>query len=93
MQNASYTNGRNQYGYSAFASVKVAKFADLYARFDDLYSNGGWNIANDEQATMLGAQFKLGKYVKIAPNFRVSLPKVDGAKNRYSAYISCYFGF
>lgn len=93
MQNASYTNGRNQYGYSAFASVKVAKFADLYARFDDLYSNNSWNIAKDEQATILGAQFKLGKYVKIAPNFRVSLPKADGAKNRYSAYINCYFGF
>ena len=93
MWNASYTDGNDQFGYSAFASVKVAKFADVYARFDDLYSNNDWNISKDEQAAILGAQFKLGKYVKIAPNFRMSMPKADGAKNAYSAYINCYFGF
>ena len=93
MWNASYTDGNDQFGYSAFASVKVAKFSDVYARFDDLYSNNDWNIAKDEQAAILGAQFKLGKYVKIAPNFRMSMPKADGAKNAYSAYINCYFGF
>ena len=93
MWNASYTDGNDQFGYSAFASVKVAKFADVYARFDDLYSNNDWNIAKDEQAAILGAQFKLGKYVKIAPNFRMSMPKADGSKMGCSAYVNCYFGF
>lgn len=93
MWNAGYTSDADQYGYSVFASAKVAKFADIYARFDDLYSNNDWNIANDERAAILGAQFKLGKYVKIAPNFRMSMPKADGAKYGYSAYINCYFGF
>ncbi|MBQ8774891.1 MAG: hypothetical protein IJZ50_03440 [Alistipes sp.] len=93
MWNAGYTNDADQYGYSVFASVKVAKFADIYARFDDLYSNDDWNIAKDEAAAILGAQFKLGKYVKIAPNFRMSMPKAAGAKYGYSAYINCYFGF
>ena len=92
MWNASYKDGADQNGYSVFASVKVAKFADIYTRFDDLYSNNDWNIAKDEQAAIFGAQFKLGKYVKIAPNFRMSMPKADGAKNSYSAYINCYFG-
>ncbi|MBR6648969.1 MAG: hypothetical protein IKL29_06295 [Bacteroidaceae bacterium] len=92
MWNASYKDGADQNGYSVFASVKVAKFADIYTRFDDLYSNDDWNIAKDEQAAIFGAQFKLGKYVKIAPNFRMSMPKADGAKNSYSAYINCYFG-
>lgn len=92
MWNASYTNNAHQYGYSMFASVKVAKFADIYTRFDDLYSKHDWNIAKDESAAILGAQFKLGKYVKIAPNFRMSMPKADGAQNSYSAYINCYFG-
>ncbi len=64
MWNASYKDDADQYGYSVFASVKVAKFADLYARYDDLYSNNDWNIAKDEAAAILGAQFKLGKYVK-----------------------------
>lgn len=90
--NASYKNDADQYGYSLYASVKLAKYADLYARFDDLCSKNDWNIAKDEQTAMLGAQFKLGKYVKIAPNFRMNLPKANNTENGYSAYISCYFG-
>ena len=93
MLNASNTKGNDQFGYSAFASVKVAKNADIYARFDDLYSKNDWNISKDEQAAIIGAQFKLGKYVKVAPNFRMSMPKADGAKNEYSAYVNCYFSF
>lgn len=92
MWNASYTDNANQYGYSIFASAKLSKRAELYARFDDLSSNNDWNIAKDESAAILGAQFKLGKYVKVAPNFRMSMPKADGAENCYSAYINCYFG-
>lgn len=92
MWNASYTENAEQYGYSVFASVKLSKMTDLYARFDDLYSNNDWNIAKDEQAAIVGAQIKLGKYVKIAPNFRMSMPKAEGADNIYSAYINCYFG-
>ena len=93
MWNASYTDGADQNGYSIFASAKLSKIADIYARFDDLYSKNDWNIKKDECAAILGAQFKLGKYVKIAPNFRMSIPKAEGAKNGYSAYVNCYFGF
>ena len=93
MLNASHKAGNDQFGYSVFGSVNVAKNADIYARFDDLYSKNDWNISKDEQAAIIGAQFKLGKYVKVAPNFRMSMPKADGAKNEYSAYVNCYFGF
>ena len=93
MLNASHNAGNDQFGYSVFGSVNVAKFADVYARFDDLYSKNDWNIVKDEQAAILGAQFKLGKYVKVAPNFRMNMPKAAGAKNEYSAYVNCYFGF
>ena len=93
MWNASYKEGQDQYGYSVFASTKLDKKTELYARFDALCSKDDWNNAKDEQAAILGAQFKLGKYVKMAPNFRMSMPKADGLDNRYSAYINCYFGF
>ena len=92
MQNASNKEGADQSGYSVFTSVKVSKNADVYARFDELKSKNDWNIAKDEQAAIVGAQFKLGKYVKVAPNVRMTMPKADGAKNKYSAYVSCYFG-
>ena len=93
MWNASYKEGQDQYGYSVFASAKLDKKTEVYARFDDLCSKDDWNKAKDEQAAILGAQFKLGKYVKMAPNFRMSMPKADGLDNGYSAYINCYFGF
>ena len=92
MWNASYKQDADQYGYSVFASAKLSKCADLYARFDDVYSKDKWNVEKDESSAILGAQFKLGKYVKVAPNFRMSIPKADGTDNRYSAYVSCYFG-
>ena len=92
MLNALHKAGNDQFGYSVFGSVNLARYADVYARFDDIYSNNDWNIAKDERTAILGAQFKLGKYVKIAPNVRVNLPKADGAKNGCYAYINCYFG-
>ena len=93
MWNASYKDGQDQYGYSVFASAKLNKKTDVYARFDDLCSKDDWNKAKDEQAAILGAQFKFGKYVKIAPNFRMSMPKADRSDNGYAACINCYFGF
>lgn len=92
MWNASNKKDADQYGYSVYGSVKVGNTTELYARFDDLHSKNDWNKAKDEQAAILGAQFKLGKYVKVAPNLRMSMPKADGADNKYAAYVSCYFG-
>jgi hypothetical protein len=93
MWNASFKDDAGQNGYSIFASAKLSQVTNLYARFDNLYSQNDWNISKDESAAILGAQFKVGKYVKIAPNFRMSMPKADGANNSYTAYINCYFGF
>ena len=92
MKNASNKKDADQYGYSLFATVNATETIDLYARFDDLSSKSDWNIKKDEQAAILGAQFKVGKYVKIAPNFRMTMPKAEGAEEKYAAYVSCYFG-
>lgn len=92
MQNSSFDSNADKDGYSIFASVKLSKTTELYARFDELSSKNELNSAKDESAAIVGAQFKLGKYVKIAPNFRINMPKAEGAENYCSAYISCYFG-
>ena len=92
MENASYKQDADQSGYSIFSTVKVAKNTELFARFDDVYSKDEWNISKDDQSAILGVQFKLGKYVKLAPNFRISSPKAIGADNKYYAYINFYFG-
>ena len=93
MANASNKEDADLSGYSIFASANLSKETSLFARFDDLHSKNDWNISKDESAAIFGAQFKLGKYVKVAPNFRMSMPKATGADNAYSAYINCYFGF
>lgn len=92
MKNASNNEGNDQSGYSVFASVNLPKNISLYARFDDLFSKNDWNKEKDESSAILGAQIKLGKYVKVAPNFRMTKPKSDGAKDSYSTYVNCYFG-
>ena len=91
--NASNKEDADLNGYSIFASANLSKGTSLFARFDDLHSKHDWNISKDESAAIFGAQFKLGKYVKVAPNFRMNMPKADGAKNNYYAYVNCYFGF
>jgi hypothetical protein len=91
MKNASFADGADQHGYSVFSTVKLSEKTEIFARYDDLCSKDDWNIAKDEQVAVLGAQFKLGKYVKLAPNFRMSMPKASGADNAYAGYVSFYF--
>ena len=91
-QNSGFVKGADQYGLSVYGSARLSKVVDLFARYDKLSSKDDWNIAKDEDAAMLGAQFKVCKYVKIAPNVRMSIPSAPGADNHYSAYVSCFFG-
>ena len=90
--NAGNSKGADRRGLSVYASVNLSSVTELYARFDDTGSKNGWNKADDESAAILGAQFKMGKHVKIAPLFKMEMPKADGGKNGYYAYINCYFG-
>ncbi len=92
MQNCKGVSGNDRYGFSLYGSVKVAKRAELLARYDNLSSRDDWSVADDEAVALLGAQLKFGKYVKVAPNLRMTMPKADGEDNRYAAYVSCYFG-
>lgn len=92
LQNSGNVKDADQSGLSIYTTVKLNKTLDVYARYDKLSSEDDWNIAKDESAVIAGAQIKLGKYVKIAPNFRVYVPKADDADDRYMGYISCYFG-
>lgn len=92
MGNTKHVKDADQSGVSVYGTLKLDKRIDVYARYDCLFSKSGWNEANDESMVMAGMQFKMGKYIKLAPNFRMYMPKVDGANDRYMAYISCFFG-
>ncbi len=92
MRNNRRVDGQHLYGFSMYASGTINSWLDIYARADGLMSSNDWNKDNDEVAIIAGAQFKLGKYVKIAPNFRMSIPSADDQDNLYYGYISCCFG-
>ena len=94
--------GNEQSGYSVYTSVNVSKAAAVYARWDELFTgntasidplrpSGSSPLKRDSAAAIVGAQFKLGKYVKVAPNVRMQLDRMIG-KDTYEGYVSCYFG-
>lgn len=92
MENYKNAEGQDLSGFSLYGSANLTPKVQAYARYDQLTSKNDWNKSKDEQSLILGAQFLLGQYVKLAPNFRMVIPAADGADNRYAAYISCYFG-
>lgn len=92
LQNKKGIHKEDQSGCSAFASLKFCKSAEGFLRYDAFFSKDDGDWENEEQVVMAGAQFKLGKYVKLAPNVRVSIPGDDDEKTICAAYVSCYFG-
>ena len=92
MKNTKHVENHDLSGISFYTTVKASNLIELFARYDQLFSKDDWNIASDEKAIITGLQFKVHKYVKIAPNFRMMIPSMTGAKNRCYAYISCFFG-
>lgn len=82
---------QNQNGYSAYTNIGLSKNISLFGRYDYITSKNDWNEANDGSAAILGAEFTLGKYIKLAPNVRLWTPKANDAKNSYYAYLNCSF--
>lgn len=89
--NAKYVDNHDQDGISIYASAQLNKKIGLFGRWDRLSSKTDWNKADDGMAGMLGAEFKLGKYVKLAPNFRLWAPKADGGKLASYLYLNASF--
>ena len=86
MWNAKNVEGADYKGFSIYGNAQLNKKIDAYIRYD--------HCSDDNSGFIAGFQCKLGKYVKIAPNFRINHKEVEGGPNNtYMGYISCYFGF
>ncbi len=86
IRNAQYRDGNDMNGFSVYGNLQLNKEADLYMRYDD--------CSNGSSSYIAGVQWKLGKYVKLSPNFRLNHKEVsDSHSDTYMGYISCYFGF
>jgi len=73
--NAKFVNAKHQYGSSVYFRVILPKNFELFGRWDYLFSNNDWNLAKDGQVAFLGFQYSPIKYVKIAPNCQLEIPK------------------
>ena len=87
MWNYKNVKGADFSGFSVYSNIKLNAESDLYLRYDDC-------TMDNQSGFIAGVQWKLGKYVKLSPNFRWSRKDAEGGdSNQYSGYISCYFGF
>lgn len=91
MQNYKGTSNQDKNGLSVYGRGIINEWTEVLVRYDDLSSKDDWSLTDDGRVLLAGAQFKLGRYVRIAPNFRVIMPKTEKSPNSYSAYLSSYF--
>lgn len=89
--NTSYKEGNNRNGVSVYATVPAGKKVNVFARWDRLDSNNGWNREADGMNVMAGAEVKLGKYVKLAPNLRLNMPEDKGLENAFQLMVNASF--
>ena len=89
--NSDNVKDQDQSGCSVYTTISLGRKVDLFGRWDYLTSKDDWNKADDGMAGVVGAEFKLGKYIKMAPNVRIWSPKADGVSNSYYAYLNCSF--
>ncbi len=78
---------KHQNGISAYASCAMPYDFEIYARYDYLTSNDGWNAAKDGQFMLAGLQYTPCKNFRISPCFRMQVPKDENDKLKSSIYL------
>jgi hypothetical protein len=89
--NSLKTSSYDQSGLSMYMTILLSEKVNLFTRYDELSSIDSW-YSKDESAAIVGADFTLGKHIKLSPTFRLGMPKAADMPNNYSAYINCSFG-
>ena len=97
MYHSQFKIDRNQYGFSAYTTVRLPKDFQLFGRWDYAASNkdysdllNTWN-PKDEQMFILGLQYSVNKNIKFSPNLRMVAPKNGSAL--YYATVNLYLSF
>lgn len=90
-QNLKHIADNNKTGLSAYVSARVAENTNVFVRFDKLTSLN--NLYNDnETGIIICSQFKIGKHIYLAPNFRLYFDdNTNETPNKYMFYLSSKF--
>lgn len=91
MMNSGFVNDADRSGTSVYATVNLNDNIGLYGRWDYLSSKGSWDKTSDGMAGIAGLEIKLGKYVRLSPNFRIWKSSDDSVKNRTYFYLNASF--
>ena len=91
MMNSGFVNDADRCGSSVYATVNINNNLGLYGRWDYLSSKESWNKTSDGMAGIVGLEIKLGKYVRLSPNFRIWKPSDNSIKNQTYFYLNASF--
>lgn len=91
MMNSGFVNDADRCGSSVYATVNINNNLGLYGRWDYLSSKESWNKTSDGMAGIVGLEIKLGKYVRLSPNFRIWKPYDNSIKNQTYFYLNALF--
>lgn len=89
--NTDFIDGQDASGVSLYATFRTGDKVSLFGRWDRLDSRNAWNKAQDGMNALVGAEFRLGKYVKLAPNVRVTLPEEESLGKECYFYLNAAF--
>lgn len=89
--NTDFVEKQNQSGVSVYTQTRIGKSVGVFGRWDYLTSKDKWNETDDGMQGIAGVEFKLGKNIKIAPNFRIWSPKQSEMNNQYYVYLNASF--
>jgi hypothetical protein len=95
--NFNYNDGQDKYGYSIYGSYWLFPKWQLFARYDQLFSNipegydQPWALESDGSAITGGVEFAPIKGVKIALNYQDWVPYAENMKN--AAYLFLNFEY
>lgn len=92
VEHAKFLPGHTLDGVSAYGSVKLSNTITIFGRYDQVIAHENAITDIEEIKLISGLEFKIGKYIKLAPNIRYFDPKDGNKKNYCMAYINCYFG-
>jgi len=75
-KNYKFNRDHNRYGYSIYSTFSFAERWEVFARYDQLFSNIlpeneiPWNIGGDGSALITGVQYSPAEYVHISLNYQ-----------------------
>ncbi len=92
--NFNYEEGRNKYGYSIYGSFYINDQFQLFARFDQVFSNipsdfdQPWDLEQDGSTITGGVEYSPIRQVKIALNYQDWVPYALNLNNEAYIYLN-----